>query len=89
MKILFIFDYIDKLIVGYELMVLPFKHFNQPVQTLCHLTTTMIFNYERHLELGMLLKLIKLPWMEICYKISIILKDSANHPVIHKFRKVM
>ena len=70
-------------------MIVIFKHLDKSVQPFGHLMTAVVFNNKRHLELGMLLKLIKLPRMEICYKIAIMLKNTANHPMIGKFRQVM
>ena len=67
-----------KLIIGYELAAFIFKHFYKVVKTLNHFTSAVIFDDEWHLELGMVLKLIKLPWMEICHEIAVAFKDPAN-----------
>ena len=80
---------IYKLVVGYELMALAFKHLHEIVQTLNHLLSAVVSDDERHFKLGMLLKLIELPRVEIGNEVSVVAKHTSNHPVINPFRDIV
>ena len=70
-------------------MAMSQKHLDETVEALAHLLATVVLDDKGHLELRVLLQLVKLPGMEVGDEVAILFQHAARHPVIESFRQVV
>ena len=63
-------------------MAMSQEHLDETVETFAHLPSTVVLDDKRHLELRVLLQLVKLPGMEVGDEVAVLLEHEARQTLL-------
>jgi hypothetical protein len=72
-----------------KLMVAAFQHLNEVVKALHHLSSAMVLDDERHLELGMLLQVVEFPWVKVGDKVAVVVQGTSYKSMVEALWQVV